>query len=95
MQTHTLMTTAQCRCKNDTYCPICDGGLAYCVVCKGGELDLVEQSCVERLREQGKGTCPICRKEIEVPFERLDINDRAWCKPCGEDFDNIDHDATN
>ena len=50
--THTLLRPEDCNCTPDVYCNICDGGLAFCTVCKGGEIDLEEQSCAERLQEQ-------------------------------------------
>jgi len=47
---HTLLQPRDCKCNPDVgSCPICDGGLAYCVICHGGEIDLERQSCCERL----------------------------------------------
>lgn len=35
---HKFMTPQECKCsKWEGNCPICDGGLAYCTVCKGAE----------------------------------------------------------
>ncbi len=51
---HKLKTSAECNCKNTSregMCNICDGGLAYCVVCRGGESDL-DVPCQERVRRQ-------------------------------------------
>jgi hypothetical protein len=49
-RSHTLLQPKDCNCKDREYprCPICDDGLAYCVVCKGGESELLDQSCKER-----------------------------------------------
>ncbi len=40
MAEHKLMTPAECDCPGTPYCPICDGGLAYCMVCKKAEAEL-------------------------------------------------------
>ncbi len=45
---HTLLTPKGCDCDKVSYCNICDGGLNYCVVCFGGEIQLEEHSCEER-----------------------------------------------
>jgi hypothetical protein len=48
---HDLMTPAECKARpnhNDDHCNICDGGLAYCKRCHGGEVDL-ETPCAERM----------------------------------------------
>lgn len=47
--THTLQLPIDCECQGDRHCSICDGGLAYCVHCKGGEQQLEDHSCAERL----------------------------------------------
>ena len=53
--THSILQPSECDCDPDRYCPICDGGLSFCTVCKGGEIELETQSCQERLIEtQGR-----------------------------------------
>lgn len=55
LASHTLLKPENCNCdKSDTWvtCPICEGGLNYCTVCHGGEIDLIEKSCDERLKDQ-------------------------------------------
>ncbi len=49
ISTHTLQTSKECGCKDDVNCNICDGGLNYCTVCHGGEIELEEETCAERL----------------------------------------------
>ena len=54
-RTHTILQPEDCDCGKrgtDEYCNICDGGLAFCTRCKGGEIDLVEKSCDERIIDQ-------------------------------------------
>jgi len=36
---HKLMTPAECNC-GCPYCGVCEGTLAYCTICKGGEMEL-------------------------------------------------------
>lgn len=63
---HTLITPATCDCKkNDTHCNVCDGGLAICSVCKGGESDL-DTACNLRL------ACTAVRKVYERCPEQFD-----------------------
>lgn len=50
--THTIKKPSDCNCSSDRYCNVCDGGLAFCTVCKGGEIELEEQTCEERMREK-------------------------------------------
>lgn len=52
LATHTLQTPAECGCREDSYCPICDGGLNYCTVCHGGECELEEETCIERVAKR-------------------------------------------
>lgn len=50
-KSHTLKRPEDCDCVGTIYegrCNICDGGLAYCIVCKGGEIQLEQESCEER-----------------------------------------------
>lgn len=48
--THLIVTPETCcHGKAVVYCPICDGGLSYCTRCKGGEMDLLNKTCAERL----------------------------------------------
>lgn len=43
---HLLLQPKDCDCNKDRGgCPVCDGGLAYCVRCKGGESELVGTVC--------------------------------------------------
>ena len=49
-KTHTLKKPADCNCDGSRSCNICDGGLSFCIVCKGGESELEEQSCEERVK---------------------------------------------
>jgi hypothetical protein len=56
-KTHTLKKPADCNCAGTIHegrCNICDHGLAFCVVCKGGEVELEQQSCAERLASQAE-----------------------------------------
>ena len=50
--THTILKPTDCDCDGFTHCPICDGGLAFCTVCKGGEIELELQSCEERMKKR-------------------------------------------
>jgi hypothetical protein len=34
-KTHTILQPKDCKCNGSGNCPICDGGLSFCVVCKG------------------------------------------------------------
>jgi hypothetical protein len=51
-KTHTILQASDCKCNRDRYCNICDGGLAFCTVCKGGEIELDEQTCEERVKTE-------------------------------------------
>lgn len=51
-KTHTILLPENCGCDSRYNCSICDGGLAFCTVCKGGEIELEQKTCEERLREQ-------------------------------------------
>jgi len=53
-QTHRLLLPDNCNCSSERYCPVCDGGLGFCVVCKGGEQQLADHSCQQRLDGAGK-----------------------------------------
>jgi uracil-DNA glycosylase len=44
---HDLLQPSECDCDGSGSCNICDGGLAYCKRCKGGESEL-EDSCLTR-----------------------------------------------
>lgn len=48
MSDHVLLKPEDCDCgKNpDFQCPVCDGGLAFCVVCRKGEAEL-DEPCIE------------------------------------------------
>ena len=51
---HKLMTFAECSCRTtgrEGVCNICDGGLAFCLICRGGESEL-DVPCQDRLRQQ-------------------------------------------
>lgn len=50
--THTILTPEDCKHPAGSYCPTCDGGLAFCVVCKGGEQELLDETCEERQKHQ-------------------------------------------
>ena len=45
--THTILKPKDCNCGDlrNYPCPVCDCGLSFCTVCKGGEAELEEQSC--------------------------------------------------
>lgn len=47
MFTHILMRPCDCKCQSQ-YCPVCNGGLAFCIVCRGSEVEL----------EANEGRCP-------------------------------------
>jgi len=51
-RTHTILQPKDCDCGSrgtDRYCNICDGGLSICTRCFGGEIELEQQSCDERI----------------------------------------------
>lgn len=48
-RTHTILQSKDCECEKYLHCNICDGGLAFCTVCKGGEQQLYDHTCQERL----------------------------------------------
>lgn len=37
---HVLLTNQTCGCSGDMTCPVCDGGLAVCAVCRAAEIEL-------------------------------------------------------
>lgn len=51
-RTHTILKPADCKCDGTRNCPICDGGLSFCTVCKGGEIELEEHTCEERQKQR-------------------------------------------
>jgi hypothetical protein len=53
-KTHTILKPKDCKCDGSRHCNICDGGLAFCTVCRGGEIELEEQTCEERLRDRDR-----------------------------------------
>lgn len=53
-ETHSILKPSDCKCDKSGGCPVCDGGLAYCTVCKGGEAELDDESCEERLARQAQ-----------------------------------------
>ena len=52
--THTILRPEDCECDGSRYCSFCDGGLALCIVCGGGEIDLERESCGELLNQKKK-----------------------------------------
>lgn len=67
-----LLFTAHKLSRCDTTCPgcmICEGGLALCVTCRGGEASLPSQCPMRRMT---------CEEEMAVQAGDLDYKDGAW-----------------
>lgn len=58
------------RCESEcTGCQFCDGGLAMCTVCRGGEASLTSECCERKLTEA---------EEQAVMARKLDFQDGKW-----------------
>lgn len=71
-KTHTILQPKDCNCDGTYPCPVCDGGLSFCTVCKGGEIELEEQSCEERIREKMEKYSEKFKKQLDYLKERGD-----------------------
>lgn len=67
MRAHVLARHEICRCEGN--CPICDGGLAFCIVCHGAEASLPTE-CPGRQLD--------ATEEAEIMAGELNFRDGKW-----------------